>query len=82
MFNTWDEKIKPFKGISNLRNEHNKVYSDLVAEISREAHDEFAASYLTQVMVALMYAAEAYHSRGTMRYIVGWSQLQKPEVKS
>ena len=28
-----------------------------------------------------MYAAEAYHSRGALRHVVGWTQMENAEIK-
>lgn len=33
-------------------------------------------------MLGLMYAAEAYHSRGATRYVVGVLQMHDPHIKS
>ena len=35
-----------------------------------------------KVMLGLFYAAEAYHSRGATRYVVGFLQMEDDEVES
>ena len=40
----------------------------------------FPFNYLVQVMLALMYAAEAYHSRGAMRFVGAWTQMEDQNI--
>ena len=50
LLDSWDQHVEKIKDIDDLRGKHNKVYSELVAQISDTTeNNEFAAAYMTQV---------------------------------
>jgi hypothetical protein len=67
---------------ANLREEHNKIYSTLSNVLATKTADfGYSGKALKQVMLQVMFAAEAYHSRGAMRHVVGMMQARKLEQK-
>ncbi|XP_078361856.1 uncharacterized protein LOC144646185 [Oculina patagonica] len=57
-----------------LRLAHNAEYQRLVKEMSQQ--EGYNKDFLGTLAKALIYAAEAYHTRGAIRHVVGGTQMK------
>lgn len=57
-----------------LRTDHNNKYQSFVKTMSDK--DKYQPEFLGIVARALIYAAEAYHTRGAIRHVVGGTQMK------
>ncbi|KAJ7382001.1 hypothetical protein OS493_037760 [Desmophyllum pertusum] len=67
-------RVQDFSNGQALRTSHNAKYQELVGTMSKKGgYDETLLGTLAR---ALMYAAEAYHTRGAIRHVVGGTQMK------
>ncbi|XP_044168691.1 uncharacterized protein LOC122952957 [Acropora millepora] len=57
-----------------LRTDHNNKYQSFVKTMS--VTKKYQPEFLGTVAMALIYAAEAYHTRGAIRHVVGGTQMK------
>ncbi|XP_078361855.1 uncharacterized protein LOC144646184 [Oculina patagonica] len=62
------------KTLDDFRTAHNNKYQELVKTMS--AGGGYKSNFLGNVAEALIYAAEAYHTRGAIRHVVGGTQMK------
>ncbi|XP_078361920.1 uncharacterized protein LOC144646251 [Oculina patagonica] len=61
------------KSLDAFRTAHNNKYQNLVKTMS--ANGGFNPDFLGKLAEALIYAAEAYHTRGAIRHVVGGTKI-------
>ncbi|XP_048587431.1 uncharacterized protein LOC116616709 [Nematostella vectensis] len=61
---------------SNIRDRHNGEYQKLVQAMTTAGGYRNPRDKLEKLAEALLYAAEAYHSRGAIRHVVGGTQMK------
>ncbi|EDO29524.1 predicted protein [Nematostella vectensis] len=67
----------------NFRERHNKIYQMLVGSVAEASRDVgLPAEHMAQVSLALIYAAEAYHTRGAIRHVVGVTQMKNQDIEN
>ncbi|XP_067018636.1 uncharacterized protein [Acropora muricata] len=65
----------PLRGDDDkIRKNHNEKYQSFVKTMSDKG--EYQPDFLGTVAQALLYAAEAYHTRGAIRHVVGGTQMK------
>lgn len=76
VFSDLNKKV-PMRGdgdLITLRTAHNNKYQYFVKTMSVKG--EYQSDFLGIVAKALLYAAEAYHTRGAIRHVVGGTQMK------
>lgn len=69
------DRETPLRGRGNvIREAHNDKYQNFVKTMSDKG--EYQPDFLDIVAKALIYAAEAYHTRGAIRHVVGGTQKE------
>lgn len=68
--------------IISFRRKQHIAYEMVAGIIESVKLPEYIGKALAQTAIALMYASEAYHTRGTIRHVVGIMQMQRGELKS
>lgn len=66
----------------SFRRRQNIAYEMILGLIEGSGSSKYATKALSEVAIALMYAAEAYHTRGAIRHVVGWTQMKRQDVFS
>ncbi|KAL9980160.1 hypothetical protein ACROYT_G008709 [Oculina patagonica] len=81
-FNDLNTRV-PIKQTTTLlafRTSHNNEYQNFVEEMSRKKG--YNADFLGTLSKALIYAAEAYHTLGAIRFVVGGTQMKVIDIKT
>lgn len=83
LLSTWESEIQEKKvDPDELKKKHTEKYNSLVQDILEGTEkDDFRAKYMLEVILALIYSTESYHSRGVVRYVVGWTQMRDNGIK-
>ncbi|KAL9980149.1 hypothetical protein ACROYT_G008697 [Oculina patagonica] len=63
-----------------FRTDHNKEYQNFVEKMSEKKG--YNANFLGTLSKALIYAAEAYHTLGAIRFVVGGTQMKVIDIKT
>ncbi|XP_078361861.1 uncharacterized protein LOC144646191 [Oculina patagonica] len=74
MNNVVKMRVEDFPSPARLRLSHNAEYQKRVKEMSEKGG--YSADLLGKLAGALIYAAEAYHTRGAIRHVVGGQQMK------
>lgn len=69
-----------FSTIVSFRHKQNIAYEMITGVIEASGLPGPAGKALAQNAIALMYATEAYHTRGTIRHVVGVTQMKRGKV--
>lgn len=66
--------------IISFKYRQNIAYEMIMGLIDATGIPKTAGNALAETAIALMYASEAYHTRGTARHVVGWTQMNRGDV--
>lgn len=64
----------------SFRRKQNIAYQLVLGLVEGTLGEGYASKAMSEVAMALMYAAEAYHTRGAIRHVVGWTQMKRRDV--
>ncbi|CAB3999777.1 Hypothetical predicted protein [Paramuricea clavata] len=75
-------KRSPYYRSLSFKRQLEMAYVQIAGEIEKHITDIYAQNALREMVMALMYNAEAYHTRGSVRHVVGWTQMGRTDVFS
>ncbi|XP_032236839.1 uncharacterized protein LOC116617858 [Nematostella vectensis] len=81
-YQEWSEEN--FDSKDKFRAKHNDLYQSIVQQAEKNYKTNelpMINNYVSEMSIALVFAAEAYHTRGTIRVVVGVLQMKKNEIK-
>jgi len=83
LINGFDTMQQEYKiDVDQLPGKHKHILDDLNEDVlALTDMDELKGTYIVQNIISLIYTPEAYHSRGSLRYVVGWTQMRDDSIK-